>query len=739
MLSLECGRLAKQANGAVWVQYADTVVLATALTSRCTRDIDFFPLYVDYREYQYAAGKVPGGFFKREGRPSTKEILTCRMIDRPIRPLFAKDFRDEVQIQCMALSTDNLNDPDLLGIIGASAAVSLCGVPFKGPVGAGRVGWRDGEFLINPTLEQLEGSAMDLLVCGPADGLNMIELSGREVGEDLVAEGVARAFEVCRTVVEMIEELVAQVPPKAVAYEPFVVPDELAADVESRYGQRIAEAKRITAKQERGEALAAIRDEATAQYCPEGAEAPPYAPNVIGEALFRLEGKVQRRLILDGLRPDGRSVDQVRPLGIDVGVLPRTHGSALFSRGETQALTTATLGTPRDQQIIDGLQEEYKKRFMLHYNFPPFSTGEIKPIRGPGRREIGHGALAEKSLEAVLPDDETFPYTVRLVADIMESNGSTSMAAVCGGTLAMMDAGVPIKAPVAGISIGRVAENGRSVLLTDIVGEEDFHGDMDFKVAGTAAGITGIQLDMKARFLPQEDVLGALRQAKEARLFLLERMGQVLPAPRAELNRYAPRLFVVQIAVDKIGKVIGPGGKTINRIQEETGATIDVEDDGRIYIACTDAAGAEAAKAQIEGLTAEAELGKVYSGRVVSLTDFGAFVEILPGQDGLCHVSELAAGFVKRPEDVVSVGDVIDVKVIRIDAGTGKIGLSRKALLAGQEGQDESGGQDRPQRQGDRQGGQGRGGQGGRQDDRKRRHRRHKGPGDRRPEQREDR
>jgi len=638
-LTLQAGKTARQAHGAVQVQYGDTVVLCTVLTAPPTREIDYFPLFVEYRENQYAAGKVPGGWFKREGRPSTKEILTCRMIDRPIRPLFPDDFRNEVQIQCLVLSTDNLNDPDIVAMIGASAALTISPAPFQGPIGVARVGHVDGKFVINPTHPDLENSDMDLIVTGPTEALNMIEFGGKEVPEDIVAEGIARGFETCRDVIGLIEELAEKVKVEK-AYEPKPIPSELKSLILQKYGQRIRQAKQIAGKVERGEAVSAIQEEALAELCPEGAEENQYEPSQVKEAFYKVEGQIQRDLILQGLRPDGRRIDQVRPLSIEVGVLPRTHGSALFTRGETQALVTTTLGSPRDQQIIDGLLDEFKKRFMLHYNFPPFSVGEIRPIRGPGRREIGHGALAEKSLEGVLPDSEEFPYTIRIVSDILESNGSTSMATTCGGSLSLMDAGVPIKAAVAGISIGMVSEGEKYVLLTDILGEEDFHGDMDFKVAGTAKGITGIQLDLKARCLPHDRVVEALERARLARLEVLEEMNKVIDRPREDISQYAPRMLAIMIDPDKIGKVIGPGGKTIKGIQEETGATIDIEEDGTIYIASPHTGDVQAAKRMIEDLTAEAEVGKIYTGKVVSIRDFGAFIEILPGRDGLCHVSE---------------------------------------------------------------------------------------------------
>jgi len=678
-LSLETGRVAKQAHGAVWVQYGETVVLATVLSAPSTREVDFFPLYVDYREMHYAAGKVPGGFFKREGRPSSKEILTCRLIDRPIRPLFPDEFMDEVQIQCLVLSSDGQNDPDLLAVIGSSAALMLSPAPFRGPLAAARIGYLDGKLVVFPTYEEAEKGQMELVVAANRDAVNMLELGAKEVSEDIAAQGIQKGFEVCQTINDMIEELAAKVGVQK-SYTPPPAMEELAKIVKAKCESAVRQAKQIPGKADRGQALDKIKDELLAELCPKDVQNPKYKPLHVKAALYHLEGEVQRALILKGIRPDGRKIDQVRPLGMEIGLLPRTHGSAVFSRGETQALVTTTLGTPRDEQIVDGLQEEYTKKFMLHYNFPPFSVGELRPIRGPGRREIGHGALAEKSIEGVLPTQEQFPYTVRVVSDILESNGSTSMATVCGGTLSLMDAGVPIKAPVAGISIGMVSEGDRYVLLTDIAGEEDFHGDMDFKVAGTRAGITGIQLDMKARGIAQKQIAETLQRALEARLFILDEMAKVLAAPRPALSQYAPRMLTIKIDPEKIGKVIGPGGKTINRIQGETGAKIDIEDDGTIFISCVDSKGAEAARNAIEGLTEEVKVGRIYDGKVVSIREFGAFVEILPGQDGLCHVSELDQKFVKNVEDVVKVGDAVRVKVISID-DQGRVKLSRKAAM----------------------------------------------------------
>jgi len=677
-LTLETGRIARQAHGAVWVRYGDTVVLCTVLTAPPTREIDYFPLFVEYRENQYAAGKVPGGWFKREGRPSSKEILTCRMIDRPVRPLFPDDFKNEVQIQCSVLSSDNQNDPDILAVLGASAALMISPAPFQGPIGVARIGYKDGRYLLNPTHDELQDSDMDLIVCAHRDAVNMIELSGRQVPEDVVAEGIGRGFELCREVLDVIEELADKVGPVDKSYDATPLPGELLEQVLDKCQDAIRQAKQIPSKVERNTKLDEIRQHLLDELCPEGLENPEYEPAQVKEAFYKAEGKVQRELILAGKRPDGRSYDQVRPLHIEVGVLPRVHGSAIFTRGETQALTTTTLGTPRDMLIIDGLLDEYKKNFMLHYNFPPFSVGEIRPIRGPGRREIGHGALAEKSIEPVMPPQDVFPYTVRIVSDILESNGSTSMASVCGGTLSLMDAGVPIKAPVAGISIGMVSDGDKYVLLTDIIGDEDFHGDMDFKVAGTKKGITGIQLDMKARGISQQQIVEAFQRAREARLHILEKMSSVIAAPRAELKPYAPRMITLKIDPEKIGKVIGPGGKTINRIQDETGATIDIENDGTIFIASTDARGAEGAREQIEALTEEPKVGKIYTGKVVSIRDFGAFIEILPGQDGLCHISELAEGYVKNASDVCKVGDTVQAKIIAID-DQGRVKLSLRA------------------------------------------------------------
>ena len=685
-MTIETGKVARQAHGAVEIRYGDTVVLATVLSAPPTRDISWFPLYVDYRENRWADGKIPGGFFKREGRPTTKEVLTMRMIDRPIRPLFPDDFVDEVQIQCSVLSFDRENDPDTVAIIGSSAALALSHTPFQGPIAAARIGYVDGKHVIYPTHDQIEQGQMDLIVCGHADGVNMIELGGKEVSEEVVAEGIRLGTEVLAEVISLIDELVDKAGGgREVTFESKPLPEELKARVTDKCSQRIREAKQIADKAERNEAMAAISEELLAELCPEDVEEPEFTVSQVKTALYKIERRIQRELILSGIRSDGRAMDEIRPLDVEVATLPRTHGSAIFGRGETMALATVTLGTTRDAQIIDGLGDEYSKTFMLHYNFPPFCVGEIRPIRGPGRRDIGHGALAEKSLQAVLPNTDDFCYTIRVVSDILESNGSSSMASVCSATLSLMDAGVPISAPVAGISIGMVSEGDRHVLLTDIVGEEDFHGDMDFKVAGTVNGITGIQMDMKAPHIGQDQVVEALQAAKAARLKIIEAITDVIPAPRPDISPYAPRMITIMIDPDKIGKVIGSGGSTIKRLQEESGATIEIDDDnsGRIYIACVQAEGAEAAKAAIEALTQDVELDMVYDGIVVSVKDFGAFIEILPGTDGMCHISELDTKRVGKVTDVCKIGDAMRVKVIGIEENRGKkkIRLSRKAVL----------------------------------------------------------
>ncbi|MCG3180055.1 MAG: Polyribonucleotide nucleotidyltransferase [Phycisphaerae bacterium] len=681
-LSIETGKLAKQAASSALVRYADTVVLAAMVTDKPRPGIDFFPLQVDYREKTSAAGKFPGGFFKREGRPTLKEVLTMRNIDRPLRPLFAKDFLNEVQIYTMVLSADPDNDPDVLAMIGAAACAAMAPVPWKGPLGAVRIGRVQGEYIINPTYAQREYNDMELLLAGGKDTINMIEVGSREVSEDDLMEGMRIGQDVINTICDMINEL-ANKTGQACEYVSGGPSPELVATVRSRGAAAIRAAKENPDKLARNAAVSQVETGLLEALC--GTEEAPVEngqdPKLVHAAFEVVTEEVVRAMILDGTRPDGRRADQVRDLHSEVSILPRTHGSAIFTRGQTQALVTTTLGTPSDEQIIDGLAEEYSKKFMLHYNFPSFSVGEARPIRGPGRREYGHGALAERCLEGVLPDPEVFPYTIRLVSDILESNGSSSMASVCGGTLALMDAGVPIKDPVAGISIGMVSEGGRRVMLTDIQGEEDHYGDMDFKVAGTQNGVTGIQLDLKIEGLTHEIIRDALTQAREARLGILKHMLQTLPKPRPSISQYAPRMLTIKINPEKIGKVIGPGGKTIKKIQEETGAQIDIEDDGTVFISSFGADGAERAREQVELLTQEVQLGRIYNGKVISIKDFGAFIEIMPGQDGLCHISELADTYVKTVSDVVKIGDMIRVKCIAID-DQGRVKLSRKQAMA---------------------------------------------------------
>jgi polyribonucleotide nucleotidyltransferase len=684
LLSIETGKVAKQADGAVIVQYGDTVVLVAAVTAPPrAEEIDFFPLSVEYREKHSAAGKFPGGFIKREGRPSTKEILTARMIDRPIRPLFPDGYFQEVQIMASVLSADNVNDPDVLAMVGASAALTISKIPFLGPTGACRLGRVDGEFVVNPTYKQLEAGDLNLLLGGRKEALNMIEVDAKELPEGVIAEAIATAQKTIVQVCEMIEELGEKA---GVEKEiPLVEMDEeLYSQIHSQIADKLYELKQIPVKQERKTAVEELFEQLSTEYCEAANGAEPKCDKVmLKRILEKIEGQVVRKLLLEGKRPDGRGYNDVRPIVCEVGVLPRTHGSALFSRGETQAIVSITLGTIRDAQIIDGLLDEYTQSFTFHYNFPPFSVGEVRPIRGPGRREIGHGALAERALGPVRPPEEEFAYTVRVVSDITESNGSSSMASICGGSLALMDAGVPISKPVAGISIGMVSDaNGRYELLTDIIGEEDHFGDMDFKVAGTADGITAVQLDIKAEGLAHNIMVEAMERAKAARLEILKIMSNVISKPRPELSRYAPKLISIEIDPEFIGKVIGPGGKMIKSIQEQTNTKIEIEEDGTIYISCIDGDGHLKAKDIIEAMTQPPQVGRIYeNSKVVSVKDFGAFVEITPGVEGLCHISELSNGYVKNVEEVCKTGDLIPVKLLAID-DQGRFKLSRKAALA---------------------------------------------------------
>jgi polyribonucleotide nucleotidyltransferase len=679
-LILETGKLAKQAHGAAVVTLGDTVTLTAAVEGGVRPGQDFFPLTVDYREKTYAAGKFPGGFIKREGRPTTKEILTSRLIDRPIRPLFPTGYINEVQIMTSALSADRENDPDILCMIGASAALHLSQIPFLTPTGTVRVGRVGGQLVLLPTHSQLEESDLDLIVSGTRTAITMIEGFAREMPEDEMLAAILFAHKHVVEIVDLIEELRQKAGLGAKTLPPPAPVNPLIEEFRKRFSSEFGERKLTAGKAERAASIAELKERINKEYLPEEKEA-KYTPEQVKAAFGALEEHVVRELILKGKRIDGRDTKQIRPIVCEVGLLPRTHGSALFQRGETQALVTTVLGTSSDEQRVDGLMDEFSKKFMLDYNFPPFSVGECRPIRGPGRREIGHGALAERSLKAVIPGVEQFPYTIRLVSDILESNGSSSMASVCGGTLALMDAGVPLTAPVAGISIGLVKEAKKFTLLTDIMGDEDHYGDMDFKVAGTGRGITGIQLDLKIDGIDEEIIKATLEQARDARREILKIMLTTgLRQPRSAISLHAPRLLTVKINPEKIGLLIGPGGKTIKGIQEATGAKLDIEDDGTVYISHSEAAGAEAAKRRVEALTEEVRVGKVYDGKVTSIKDFGAFIEILPGRDGLCHISELDDKYVGKVDDVCKVGDHIQVKVIAIDEHD-RVKLSRKALL----------------------------------------------------------
>jgi polyribonucleotide nucleotidyltransferase len=683
VLSMETGELAKQAAGSCLVQYGETVVLVATATG-APRPGDFFPLTCDYRERVAAAGKFPGGFLKREGRPTTKEILTARLMDRPIRPLWPEGFRDEVQVQAFVMASDRQNDPDVLAMNGASAALRVSPLPFQGPIASVRLGSIGGEFVPFPTHDALEESDLDLIVSGSKDSILMIEGFAREMPEDQMAQAIATAHDYIRQICEMQEELAAKAGSVKKQYE-MRAPDGVLDTLRAKYYDALNTAKRTEGKLARAEACAAVKTQAVAELIPDPKADGAITAEAFASAWESLETRVIRDQILSGTRPDGRSNTKLRAISCKVDLLPRVHGSALFQRGETQALVTVTLGTGRDEQRVDGLIEEYSQKFMLHYYFPPFSVGECRPIRGPGRREIGHGALAERSVKPVLPDPDAFPYTIRVISDILESNGSSSMASVCGATLGLMSAGVPISNPVAGISVGLVKESDRYVLLTDIIGDEDHFGDMDFKVAGTQNGITGIQLDLKIAGISEEIIRETLQQSREARIEILRVMLSAIARPRSEISPWAPRLLRTHIDPEKIGLLIGPGGKMIRSIQEATGAQIEVDDDGTVSIASFNAEGAQECLRRVEALTASVEVGRIYDGRVMSIKDFGAFIEILPGKDGLCHISELADGYVNSVADVCKVGDEMQVKVIAID-DQDRVKLSRKAVLREQSG-----------------------------------------------------
>jgi polyribonucleotide nucleotidyltransferase len=680
VFSLETGLLAKQSAGSCLVQYGETVVITAVTTGPPRGTGDFFPLTCDYRERTAAAGKFPGGFLKREGRPTMKETLTSRLMDRPIRPLFPAGFLDEVQIQSFVLASDRQNDGDVLAMNGAAAGLGLSPLPFQGPIGSVRLGHIGGQFIPFPTQDELEESDLDLIVSGSKDSILMIEGFAREMREDRMVEAILEAHRIIRQLCDLQLELFAKV---AVQKTPFVPApsDGIYDQLMGRYQDAFRTAKRTDGKQARAAAVKALKQQVVAEMIPNPQAPGAVSPAALDNAWHHFEEHLVREAIVGGTRPDGRNYKALRAIECHVDVLPRVHGSAIFQRGETQALITVTLGTSRDEQRVDGLIEEYSKKFMLDYYFPPFSVGETKPIRGPGRREIGHGALAERSIKPVLPDPEEFPYTIRVISDILESNGSSSMASVCGATLGLMAAGVKISNPVAGISVGLVKESASKwVLLTDIIGDEDHFGDMDFKVAGTQNGITGIQLDLKIDGISEDIIRATLSQSREARIEILRKMLTSIPRPRAEISPWAPRLLRTHIDPEKIGALIGPGGKMIRAIQESTGAVIEVDDDGTVTIASNDAEGAQQALNKVEAITASIQVGRVYEGRVTSVKDFGAFIEIVPGKDGLCHISELSDEYVRSVGDVCKVGDIMQVKVIAVD-DQDRVKLSRKAAL----------------------------------------------------------
>jgi polyribonucleotide nucleotidyltransferase len=686
VMSIETGRVAEQSSGAVLVRYGDTVILATAVGSTEPREgIDFFPLTVDVEERMYAAGKIPGGFIKREGRATEHAILASRLTDRPLRPLFPKGYRNDVQIVITVLSVDQENDPDVMCIVGASAALTISDIPFAGPVGAVCVGYIDDQIVINPTESQMAQSKLDLTIAGTSDAVMMVEAGAKELPEDLMLEAVRAGQEALQDIIKMQEKLAQAV---GVVKRPFTPPPpvdpELQAKVAEFVHPRFEAAVSSPNKATRSAALDLVQDELVTEL---GTQYPDRLKDIITLYEKELKSYVRNAILDHGARPDGRDLKTIRPITCEVGLLPRTHGSALFTRGQTQVLSVVTLGSPGDEQVLDGLGQVDNKRFMHHYNFPPYSTGETKPLRGPGRREIGHGALAERAVAAVIPSQSEFPYTIRAVSDILSSNGSTSMGSVCGTTLALMDAGVPIHAPVAGVAMGLVTGEGERAgkwaVLSDIQGIEDALGDMDFKVAGTADGVTALQMDIKVKGITYEIMAKALEQAHEGRMFIMEKMLDAIDAPREELSTFAPRIQTIKINPDKIGAVIGPGGKMIRKIQEESGAKIDIEDDGSVNISATSGEAMQAAMDAVRALTDEVEVGRIYTGTVRRLVDFGAFVEILPGKEGLVRTAQLADYQVMRPEDVVSVGDEITVMVIEVD-GQGRINLSRRAALSGE-------------------------------------------------------
>lgn len=679
-LVLETGRLAKQANAAVMVRYGETAVLCTVTASSEPKDLDFFPLTVNYEERLYAVGKIPGGFIKREGRPSEKAILSSRLTDRPIRPLFPEGFRNDVQVLNLVMSVDQDCEPEIAAMIGTSAALSISDVPFNGPIGGVAVGRINGEFVVNPTIAQQEASDIYLVVSGTKDAIMMVEAEANEVPEEVMLEAIMFGHEEIKSIVATIEELVSIAGKEKMEVKLHAVNETVNREVREFAAERLVEAVRIAEKHARQDAIDAINDETFNVFEEKYIETPELLKDV-KEVLHDIVKEEVRRLIThDKVRPDGRGLSEIRPIDCDTSLLPRTHGSGLFTRGQTQALSVCTLGALGDVQILDGIDLEETKRFMHHYNFPPFSVGEARPLRAPGRREIGHGALGERALSKVIPSEVEFPYTIRLVSEVIESNGSTSQASICASTLAMMDAGVPIKAPVAGVAMGLIKDGEHVSILTDIQGMEDHLGDMDFKVAGTPAGVTAIQMDIKIDGIDRKILQEALDQAKEGRMHILGKMMEVIQKPRETLSQYAPKIITMNINPDKIRDVIGAGGKIINKIIEETGVKIDIEQDGRVFIASSNAEMNQKALSIIEGIVREVAVGEIYTGTVKRIEKFGAFVEILPNKDGLVHISQLSTERVAKVEDVIAIGDVITVKVTEIDQ-QGRINLSRKAVL----------------------------------------------------------
>ncbi len=696
-LTLETGRLARLAHGSCLVQFGETVVLCTASVQNRPTHLPFFPLTVEYREKSYAAGKIPGGFFKREGRPGEKEILSARQIDRTLRPLFPDGFKYETQIICSILSADQENDADILGLLGASVALNISKVPFRVPVAAVRIGRIRDNWILNPTFQQLEYSDVDIIVAGSRDAIVMVEGGAVQVPEAEVLEGIQAAQGGIRALIDMQEELIGELAPPEMEWISELPPEKLTRRVEGVAGSRVAEAMSLEEKQERSRALAAVREDVVGELRGAGAlEALDTSQEQVEGVLRRMEKAAMRgRILKSGTRSDGRSPETVREISCEVGLLPRTHGSALFTRGQTQALCVATLGTSRDEQRIDSIDvlQEITKSFMLHYNFPPFSVGEARPIRGTSRREIGHGALAERAIRPLLPPDQDFPYTIRVVSDVLESNGSSSMATVCGTSMALMAAGVPVSSACAGVAMGLIMEGDRVVVLTDILGIEDALGDLDFKVAGTRRGVTAIQMDIKVDGLTAGILAEALERARAARLHILAAMDQMISEPRRELSPHAPRITTIEVNPEKLGDIIGPKGKIIRAIQDETGAKIEVDDSGLVKIAAVAAEGAIRAREMIEAIVQEPEVGRIYEGPVKNTTTFGAFVEIIPGVEGLCHISELERGRVERTEDVLRRGDITRVKLLAIDE-KGRMRLSRRAAL--EEEGEKAGGARRP-------------------------------------------